>query len=70
MLDARPQARTRSNRNALRTRLLGGEVVRHIGAWDLPLRPWIYGLYTQVWPRLIEVMRRGGEAQTREDLGL
>jgi lipid II:glycine glycyltransferase (peptidoglycan interpeptide bridge formation enzyme) len=49
---------------------LGGEVVRHIGAWDLPLRPWIYKLYTQVWPRLIEVMRRGGEAQTRQDLGL
>ena len=45
---------------------LGGEVMRHIGAWDLPLRPWLYWLYTQFWPRLIELMRLRGDAETRK----
>ncbi|MDH3943964.1 MAG: peptidoglycan bridge formation glycyltransferase FemA/FemB family protein [Anaerolineae bacterium] len=48
---------------------LGGEVHRHIGAWDLPLQPGWYWLYTQVLPRILGVMRlfgrrrAAGEAQ-------
>jgi lipid II:glycine glycyltransferase (peptidoglycan interpeptide bridge formation enzyme) len=43
---------------------LGGEVVRHLGAWDLPLRPFYYRLYTQFLPRLLDIMRRRGKART------
>jgi lipid II:glycine glycyltransferase (peptidoglycan interpeptide bridge formation enzyme) len=43
---------------------LGGEVVRHLGAWDLPLRPFYYRLYTQILPRLLDIMRRRGKSQT------
>lgn len=48
---------------------LGGQVVRHIGAWDLPLRPLLYRLYTQVLPRLLSVMRRRGIERTQRMLG-
>jgi hypothetical protein len=40
---------------------LGGTVVRHLGAWDLPVQPWLYKLYTQTLPRVLEVMRRRGK---------
>ena len=40
---------------------LGGMVVRHLGAWDLPVQPWLYKLYTQTLPRLLDVMRRRGK---------
>lgn len=45
---------------------LGGEVVRHLGAWDLPLRPFYYRLYTQFLPRLLDIMRRRGKARTEQ----
>ncbi len=48
---------------------LGGQVVRHIGAWDLPLRPFLYRLYTRVLPRLLSVMRRRGIERTQRMLG-
>ncbi len=38
-----------------------GEVVRHIGAWDLPVRPQMYRLYAQTLPRLLDWMRRRGQ---------
>ncbi len=39
----------------------GGQVVRHIGAWDYPLRPAYYRLYTHILPRVLEFLkaRRG-----------
>ena len=46
---------------------LGGQVVRHIGAWDLPVRPWLYTLYTQALPRLLSLMRL--RAKTRNQSG-
>jgi lipid II:glycine glycyltransferase (peptidoglycan interpeptide bridge formation enzyme) len=49
---------------------LGGEVVRHLGAWDLPLRPLYYRLYTQTLPRLLDLMRSRGRARTRQTLGV
>lgn len=44
---------------------LGGEVVRTIGAWDLPLRKIPYQFYTRVYPQLMRWMRRKGNQQTR-----
>ncbi len=43
---------------------LGGEVVRYIGAWDLPLNTLVYRSYTQIMPRLLNLMRRRGAEQT------
>jgi lipid II:glycine glycyltransferase (peptidoglycan interpeptide bridge formation enzyme) len=45
---------------------LGGEVVRRLGAWDLPVTPWLYRLYAQTLPKLLAVMRRRGKAETRK----
>lgn len=47
---------------------LGGEVWRHLGAWDLPLRPWVYRFYTQAWPALMGALRWVGRARTRQSL--
>lgn len=44
---------------------LGGEVVRYIGAWDLPLNNLFYRFYTQMIPRLLAQMRRRGVEQTQ-----
>jgi peptidoglycan pentaglycine glycine transferase (the first glycine) len=44
---------------------LGAEVVRFIGAWDLPLNQLMYRTYTQLLPRVLEIMRRRGEVETR-----
>jgi peptidoglycan pentaglycine glycine transferase (the first glycine) len=46
----------------------GGQVVRTIGAWDLPLRPLVYRLYTQALPRILNLLRRQGQARTRHSL--
>jgi peptidoglycan pentaglycine glycine transferase (the first glycine) len=47
---------------------LGGQVVRTIGAWDLPARPGLYRTFTQILPQLLNLMRRRGTAQTRRTL--
>ena len=44
---------------------LGGQVVRHIGAWDLSAQPWIYSLYTRAIPRLLSLMRLRAKSQAR-----
>jgi lipid II:glycine glycyltransferase (peptidoglycan interpeptide bridge formation enzyme) len=36
---------------------LGGQVVRTVGAWDLPLKPLMYRLYTGVIPNVLEIMK-------------
>jgi peptidoglycan pentaglycine glycine transferase (the first glycine) len=48
---------------------LGGQVVRGLGAWDLPTRPFYYRLYTQFLPRLLDIMRRRGKEQTKRMVG-
>ncbi|HSH05984.1 MAG TPA: peptidoglycan bridge formation glycyltransferase FemA/FemB family protein [Anaerolineae bacterium] len=35
-----------------------GTVVRHVGAWDYPARPWLYHLYTQAVPRYLNWLRQ------------
>ena len=47
---------------------LGGQIIRSIGAWDYaPNRLW-YNLYTRLIPRLLDLMRLRGRAQTRKTL--
>ena len=36
---------------------LGGKVVRTIGAYDLPVRPFFYRMYTKFLPKVLDVMR-------------
>jgi lipid II:glycine glycyltransferase (peptidoglycan interpeptide bridge formation enzyme) len=45
----------------------GGEVVRTLGAWDFPARRLWYPAYTQVVPRILDIMRWRGRRQTRLD---
>ncbi len=47
---------------------LGGEVVRTLGAWDDPASPLWYKTYTQLVPRLLDIMRVRGRAQTERAL--
>jgi len=43
---------------------LGGEIVRFIGAWDLPLNKLVYQSYTQLMPRFLSLLRQRGRGQT------
>jgi lipid II:glycine glycyltransferase (peptidoglycan interpeptide bridge formation enzyme) len=45
---------------------LGGEVLRTLGAYDLPIRPTLYRIYTQVLPNVLDIMRRRGRAKTED----
>jgi peptidoglycan pentaglycine glycine transferase (the first glycine) len=47
---------------------LGGQVARHIGAWDLPLRPYFYRFYTELLPKVIGWMRQRGVQRTRRSI--
>ncbi|WP_054520944.1 lipid II:glycine glycyltransferase FemX [Thermanaerothrix daxensis] len=49
---------------------LGGEVVRWIGAWDLPVRRQWYTLYTRLIPRLLAWMRRRTQDRLRREVSL
>jgi lipid II:glycine glycyltransferase (peptidoglycan interpeptide bridge formation enzyme) len=48
---------------------LGGYVSRTLGAWDFTPNPLLYKMYTQVLPRLMDIMRARGKAHTRQSLG-
>lgn len=48
---------------------LGGKVVRTLGAWDFAPNPLWYKLYSEIIPRLLDVMRSRGEAKTRQSIG-
>ena len=47
---------------------LGGQVVRTLGAWDYTPKPFWYKLYSEVIPRLLDVMRSRGKSRTRQAL--
>jgi lipid II:glycine glycyltransferase (peptidoglycan interpeptide bridge formation enzyme) len=47
---------------------LGGEVVRYIGAYDLPVQPISYQVYTQILPKVLKLMRKRGKAITENGL--
>jgi peptidoglycan pentaglycine glycine transferase (the first glycine) len=48
---------------------LGGYVSRTIGAWDFASNPFMYRLYTQTLPKVMDVMRSRGKARTKQSLG-
>lgn len=49
---------------------LGGKLVRHIGAWDLPVRSFYYKVYMDVLPRFLEIMRRRRRRETQGETAL
>lgn len=49
---------------------LGGEVVRTIGSYDLPMKPFQYWLYSRVWPRVMGLIRLVGRRKTQMESDL
>lgn len=47
---------------------LGGEVRRTLGAWDYAPNPFWYWFYTQIMPRVLNLMRSRGRHKTRQHL--
>jgi lipid II:glycine glycyltransferase (peptidoglycan interpeptide bridge formation enzyme) len=47
---------------------LGGKVVRTLGAWDFTPKLLWYKLYSEVIPRVLDVMRSRGKSRTRQAL--
>jgi lipid II:glycine glycyltransferase (peptidoglycan interpeptide bridge formation enzyme) len=47
---------------------LGGGVVRTIGAYDLPLKPFNYKIYAQILPKVLGVLRKRGNKETTQAL--
>jgi len=48
---------------------LGGRVVRTLGAWDFAPSPLWYKMYSEVIPRVLDVMRSRGKSKTKQSLG-
>jgi peptidoglycan pentaglycine glycine transferase (the first glycine) len=47
---------------------LDGQVVRTLGAWDYTPRPLWYTLYSQIIPRVLDLMRMRGKSRTRNTI--
>ena len=47
----------------------GGQVVRTLGAWDFAPSPLWYKMYSEIIPRVLDVMRSRGKARTKQNLG-
>lgn len=45
---------------------LGGRVVRHLGAWDLPIKPVEYRLYTRILPKVLAIWQQRSRKETQE----
>ncbi len=48
---------------------LGGKVVRTLGAWDFAPNPLWYKVYSEIIPRLLDMMRSRGKERTKQNLG-
>jgi lipid II:glycine glycyltransferase (peptidoglycan interpeptide bridge formation enzyme) len=48
---------------------LGGEVVRTLGAYDFAPNKFVYSLYSEVMPRVLDFMRSRGKEKTKQSLG-
>lgn len=46
----------------------GAQLVRTLGAWDFPVRPALYAVYTRLMPGVLGVLRARGRAQTQRSL--
>jgi lipid II:glycine glycyltransferase (peptidoglycan interpeptide bridge formation enzyme) len=44
----------------------GGRVLRTVGAWDYPVKPVLYRVYTQFMPLVLSGMRRIGHRKTEQ----
>ena len=47
----------------------GGKVVRTLGAWDYAPNPFWYKMYSEIIPRVLDVMRTRGKVKTKQGLG-
>ena len=45
-----------------------GTTARHLGAWDYSPRPLLYIAYSQLLPKLLDLMRRRGKSETEKKL--
>ena len=41
----------------------GGEVIRTIGAWDYPVKPLVYKVYTRLLPMMLNALRKIGHSK-------
>ena len=48
---------------------LGGEVIRTLGAWDFAPNPFWYKMYSEIIPRVLDLMRSRGKQRTRQAIG-
>ena len=48
----------------------GGRVVRSLGAWDFPIKPVFYWLYSQILPRILSWMRQRGKSETKRSMSI
>lgn len=48
---------------------LGGEVIRTLGAWDFAPDPFWYKMYSEIIPRVLDVMRSRGKHETKQTIG-
>jgi len=46
----------------------GPKFIQTPGAWDLPLKPTLYTLYTKTMPAVLSIMRAGGRARVRSEV--
>ena len=46
----------------------GARFIQTPGAWDLPLKPTLYTLYTKTMPTVLSFMRAGGRARVRSEV--
>ena len=47
----------------------GGKMIRTLGAWDFAPNPLWYKMYSEIIPRVLDLMRSRGRAKTRQNLG-
>lgn len=47
---------------------LGGEVIRTLGAWDYTPNRLLYKLYSEVIPRVLDIMRKRGKEKTKQQI--
>ena len=48
---------------------LGGEVVRTLGAWDYAPNKFLYKMYSEIIPRVLDMMRSRGKQKTKDFVG-
>lgn len=48
---------------------LGGKVIRTLGAWDYAPNQFWYRMYSDIMPRVLDVMRSRGRSKTKQSLG-